>query len=89
MYCVLCMHMVIVVCVYVCSTKYKFFFLFNRRRRDLSTCKLTQWPDLVFQRCNIDVYVEQKRSKVNEKDQIIKNKFKILAFIKILVGNIL
>jgi len=77
------------VCVCVCVLANINFLLFNRRRRDLSTCKLTQWPDLVFQRCNIDVYVEQKRSKVNEKDQIIKNKFKILAFIKILVGDIL
>lgn len=33
---------------------------------DFSACKLAQWPDLVFQRRNIDIYVEQK-SEVNEK----------------------
>ncbi|XP_018315418.1 vascular endothelial growth factor receptor 3 isoform X1 [Mycetomoellerius zeteki] len=38
-------------------------FIFNDRRQtvsDPSACKLAQWPDPVFQRRNIDVYVEQK-----------------------------
>ncbi|KAG5319797.1 FES kinase, partial [Acromyrmex heyeri] len=37
-------------------------FIFNNRRQTVSpsACKLAQWPDLVFQRRNLDVYVEQK-----------------------------
>lgn len=34
---------------------------------DFSAWKLAQWPDLVFQRRNIDLYIEQKSEVNNER----------------------
>ncbi|XP_011645406.1 vascular endothelial growth factor receptor 3 [Pogonomyrmex barbatus] len=49
------------------------YHLISSRRRqmisDLSACKLAQWPDLVFQRRNIDAYVEQRFEKTYYKVQ--------------------
>ncbi|KYN19295.1 Fibroblast growth factor receptor [Trachymyrmex cornetzi] len=56
---------------------YQLVFPFKRRQTvsDPSACKLAQWPDVVFQRRNLDVYVEQKSEETCYKAQ--KDEFEV------------
>ncbi|EGI68910.1 Fibroblast growth factor receptor [Acromyrmex echinatior] len=55
---------------------YQLVFPFKQRQTvSPSACKLAQWPDLVFQRRNLDVYVEQKSEETCYKTQ--KDEFEV------------
>ncbi|KYM94722.1 PREDICTED: fibroblast growth factor receptor 1-like [Cyphomyrmex costatus] len=59
------------------KNEYQLVFPFKRRPTvsDPSACKLAQWPDLVFQRRNNDVYNEQKSEETRYKAQ--KDEFEV------------
>ncbi|XP_036148179.1 vascular endothelial growth factor receptor 3 isoform X2 [Monomorium pharaonis] len=60
------------ICIISIYNKNGYHLVSVRRRRtvsDLSACKLAQWPDLVFQRRNTDVYVDQKSEETHCKPQ--------------------
>ncbi|KYN31606.1 Fibroblast growth factor receptor [Trachymyrmex septentrionalis] len=50
-------------------------YIIRRQTVSPSACKLAQWPDLVFQRRNLDVYVEQKSEETCYKAQ--KDEFEV------------